>query len=130
MTTSISSMMQRQVWTAGIDDNIDAVEVLLAEKDLSWVPVVGEGGVVGVISTSDLLQFHAQQRDAQNVRAWQLCSYKPAIVDADASVLDVARLMVQRNVHHVVVTQRGEIQGVVSSLDFVRRFVADEEKRP
>lgn len=78
--------------------------------------------VIGVISASDLTQFHAQERDAKAVRAWQLCSYKPLVVDANAPAADVARQMVERHVHHVVVMRADDIAGVVSSLDFVRRF--------
>jgi len=37
-----------------------------------------------------------------------------------------ARLMLERNVHHVVVTEKDVVKGVVSSLNFVRSFVSEE----
>jgi CBS domain-containing protein len=37
---------------------------------------------------------------------------------------DVARLMIDTNIHHVVVTEGEELKGVVSSMDFVRTFLA------
>ena len=40
-----------------------------------------------------------------------------------AALMQVARLMVEQMVHHVVVTNREGIAGVVSSLDFVRTFI-------
>jgi CBS domain-containing protein len=44
-------------------------------------------------------------------------------VRPDATLGEVARLMVESNIHHVVVTDGNEIKGVVSALDFVRTFV-------
>jgi CBS domain-containing protein len=121
----ISALMQRQVFTVGPDDTLQAVEALMLLKDLSWVPVVENGGtVLGVISSADLLRCHADGKDPALVYAWQICTYKPIVVNQDAPLGEVARRMVEGNIHHVVVTQGTDIKGVVSSLDFVRTFMA------
>ena len=126
MSQPISSFMERQVWTADMDDTIEQVEGLFARQGLSWAPVLeSKRTIMGVISASDLLQFHAQGRDPTAMRAWQLCSYKPINVSPDTPVSEVARLMIKNKVHHVVVTDSEDIAGVVSSLDFVRTFVRD-----
>lgn len=126
MKRPISSMMQRKVWTADIDDSVESVERLLADQGLSWVPVQESGGaIVGVVSAADLLQFHAHKRDAASVCAWQLCTYKPVAVAPDTDAGAVARLMVARGIHHVVVVEQDVLLGVVSSLDFVRRFASE-----
>ena len=52
----------------------------------------------------------------------EICTYKPLSVSADTPIDDVARQMVARHIHHVVVTEQGRVAGVVSSLDFVRTF--------
>jgi signal-transduction protein with cAMP-binding, CBS, and nucleotidyltransferase domain len=36
--------------------------------------------------------------------------------------------MVERSIHHVVVTEGGAVIGVLSSLDFVREFAAGNER--
>lgn len=125
MNPTISTLMRRPVYSTGMDESVADVEALLAGKHLTWVPVVEptRGEVVGVISASDLVAFHAQGRDAAATRAWQMCSYKPIVVDAAMPVSMVAALMVERGIHHVVVTDRNGIAGVVSSLDFVRTFM-------
>lgn len=126
MSQPISSFMQRQVWTVDIDDAVADVESLFARQSISWAPVLeSKRMIVGVISTSDLLRFHAQGQDPTAVRAWQLCSYKPITVSPDTPLSEVARLMIERKVHHVVVTDNEGIAGVVSSFDFVRTFLRD-----
>lgn len=123
MNQTISSLMQRDVCSAGADDTLQTVESKMVARGLTWVPVVDESGaVLGVISSLDLLRFHADGKDAAKVCAWQICTYKPISVPPDASLSDVARLMVEAGIHHVVVMDGSDIKGVVSSLDFVRTF--------
>lgn len=132
MNTPISSLMQQPVCSAGMDDSVAQVEALFANKRLTWLPVLepARGEVAGVISASDLVGFHAQGRDANATRAWQMCSYKPIVVDSETPLGVVAALMVERGVHHVVVTRGGAIVGVVSSLDFVRTFATPGQVPP
>jgi CBS domain-containing protein len=124
MSRPISSLMQRDVCYVNLDDTIADVERTLVARQLTWVPVVESNGTaIGVISATDLLRFHADHKDATATRAWQLCTYKPIAVAPDAPVDEVARLMVARGIHHVVVVDHDQLAGVVSSLDFVRAFV-------
>jgi CBS domain-containing protein len=126
MNTLISSLMKSPVFSVGMDDPVESIEALMSEHDLSWVPVVGpNGGPVGVIALSDLMQFRTRDGDPAAVSAWQICHYKPISVSADTSVAEVARLMLAHKIHHVVVTKNDAMVGVVSALDFVRRFVVD-----
>lgn len=127
MTTTIASLMTKEVTCVGMDDTIEAVEAVMKEHKLRWVPVTGpDGAALGVISMSDLVRFHADRRDAAATCAWQVCSYKPISVPIDTPVGEVARSMIENGVHHVVVLDGGSVRGVVSSLDFVRRFVSDD----
>jgi CBS domain-containing protein len=126
MNTPIASLMKSPVLSVSMDDTVQAIEALMSEHDLSWVPVVEPAGVpVGVIALSDLMQFHTRGGDPAVVCAWQVCHYKPISVTADTSVAEVARLMVAYKIHHVVVTKNDSMVGVVSALDFVRRFVVE-----
>ena len=125
MSIPISSMMQRQVHAVGMDDSLASIEALMLEKRLSWVPVLDPAArVVGVVSATDLLQARARQADADHVSAWQLCTYKPVSVGSTTPVSEVARRMVERRIHHVVVVDDDVLVGVVSSLDFVDLFEA------
>lgn len=123
MTETIATLMHRGVQTVGMDDSVATVESFLNEHSLTWVPVTDDmGTVIGVISAGDLVSFHAGQRNAAEVPAWQLCSYRPVVVDPRASLPEVAREMVQRRIHHVVVADGDHLLGVVSAMDFVAHF--------
>ena len=123
MNAPVSSLMQREVWSIDIDASIAEVERLFTERRLSWAPVLeSKFTAIGVISAADLMQFNAQGRDPTSVRAWQLCTYKPISVAPDTPTSEVARLMVEHDIHHVIVSDSSGMVGVVSSMDFVRTF--------
>jgi signal-transduction protein with cAMP-binding, CBS, and nucleotidyltransferase domain len=123
MKEPISTLMTQRVWSVDMDDTVAQVEELFTRNALSWAPVLEAGRLIlGVISATDLLQFHAQGGEQSRVRAWQLCTYKPISADHATPLDEVARAMVAQRIHHVVVMRGGEIAGVVSSLDFVRAF--------
>lgn len=126
MSRPISTLMTRHVHTVGIDDPIDEVASLMESKQLQWVPVLDETReLVGVISQSDLLHARTRQVNGAAPNAWQVCSYRPLVVTPDTPIELVARQMVERQVHHVVVASPpGRIEGVVSSLDFVAAMAA------
>ena len=127
MKRTVSTMMSRDICVVDMDDTIASVEKRLAERHLTWAPVMEDrGGILGVISAADLLRFHAEGCDTEAVRAWQMCTYKPIAVGANADLGETARLMLDRSIHHVVVTEGGVVIGVLSSLDFVREFAQND----
>jgi CBS domain-containing protein len=120
-STPVSSLMQRHVRSIDMDTTVAQIEALFAEHKLSWVPVIGgDDAVLGVISESDLVRFRAMLPDLAGLRAWQLCTYRPISVQADAPAEAVARLMVEHRVHHAAVIEHDRVVGVVSSLDLLR----------
>jgi CBS domain-containing protein len=126
----ISSLMQRQVSVVEMDQTLGDVERLFAACGLGWAPVTDpQGEIVGVISAHDLVRLRAQYSEAASLPLWRSATYKPITVDAATPLSDVARQMVSRHVHHVVVTEHGRIAGVVSSFDFMRAFI-DAEADP
>lgn len=125
MDQPISSIMQRIVNPAGMDDTVEEVERILNTHDFSCVPVVGDnGGVLGILTSRDLLHFHATGKDPKTVYAWEICNYKPIEVSPDTPISEVAALMVNNKIHHIVVATNGSMKGIVSSLDFVRLFLS------
>lgn len=117
----ISDIMTRSPVTAYVQDTVHRVEEILQANALSSLPVVDpdQHDCFGIISLKDLARFHAENRNALAVRAWELCSYKPLAVGPESSLEEAARLMVEHSIHHLVVQDDGILCGYVSSLDIV-----------
>jgi signal-transduction protein with cAMP-binding, CBS, and nucleotidyltransferase domain len=119
----ISSVMQSPAKTIRMDDSVQTAEAFLSSEGLSWAPVVNDAGeAAGVISSDDLIRFHVNNANAATTPVWRLCTYKPVCVSPETGVSTVARLMVERKIHHVLITENNKVQGVVSSLDFLKWF--------
>ena len=90
--------------------------------DAQDAPVVGlriDVHLELVESDADLRRFNAGGGDP-STPVWRQCTYRPITVSPETTVAAVAKLMVERHIHHVVVTGNGGISGVVSSLDLVK----------
>lgn len=126
MSKAISSMVHQQAAAVDMDATIAEVDEVLRLNNVSALPVTERSGaVLGIISVRDLAHFHHEKRDPAQVRAWEICAYRPVSVSPDTSISDVARIMVTRGIHHVVVSDSTGIVGMVSALDFVRQFIED-----
>lgn len=132
MNTPISLLMTAPAITVRADDTLTTVADVLARNALSFVPVCeGPGGpALGIISASDVLHFKSSGGDMDELKAWQICTYKPLSVAPDASIAQVAKLMLERQVHHLLVMRGQELVGVVSSLDFVKHYLAEAGANP
>lgn len=124
MDITISDIMQKNIFVVNVDDSIAHVESFLTENKLSFIPVTDdENNCFGVISDYDILKFHQDNRNSKLEHAWEVCSHSILSVDRNVSVLDAANLVIDNKVHHLVVSSRDAIDGVISSIDLLKYFV-------
>jgi CBS domain-containing protein len=120
MRDHISSLLGENPVTVNIDDSVEAVERLMVSHRLSCVPVVNsEGNCFGVISAPDFMQFHQDRENPMAEHAWEMCTHKIIEVNPDISIKKAARLMLDNNIHHLVVTEDNSVKGIISSLDII-----------
>ena len=123
---SVTTVGQKScVISVPMEDSVEKVAEAMTVKFLSSVPVVNpEGEIFGVISLIDLERFRLTKQNPRSVRAWEICSFKPVLAEPGAELLEVAKRMLEHNVHHCVITENGSIMGIVSSMDFLREYVS------
>lgn len=120
--------MSREVVSVGPDASLRDVARLLAERRVSGVPVVDEGGrVLGVVSGSDLLGA-AADGGIDHTAAHAMTA--PAVsIAADRSVREAADVMTRRRLRRLTVTSGGgELVGIVTRADLVRAFLRPDEE--
>ena len=137
----IVDVMATDVITVNKNMPYKQVARLLAENDLSSVPVLSGGGrVLGVVSEADVLRreersfsrlgaglprrTHREREQAEALTASELMTTPAITIHPDAPLGAAARLM---NAHHVtrlpVVNPAGELIGIVSRRDLMRVFL-------
>jgi CBS domain-containing protein len=123
--------------------------VLLAERGISGVPVCdGDGEVVGVLSEADLLVKQGGPRHASGgLFAWLVdtasapdlaklrahtageAMTSPALtIEAETSVAEAARTMVDQGVNRLPVVDDGVLVGIVTRADLVRLFTRSDDE--
>ncbi len=140
-------IMQSSVITVGKHAPIQEVERVLSDHRISGCPVIDEKGhVVGVISMRDLVERYAKGEDRPSARGFydaptwdadeeygrpsvagsseevaaDLMNAEVFAVDRLATVPDIARVMVSREVHRVLVKDRGNHIGLLTTMDILR----------
>ena len=121
MKKQITSLIDESVITVELNDTVESVEKTLDSNQLSCVPVINsQGECFGVISAPDLVHFHNARKNPIAERAWEMCTHKIIEVSSNITVKEAAELMVNNNIHHLVVTENGSIKGIVSSIDILK----------
>ncbi len=135
-------VMNKRVFTLSPDMTVRQAADMLVLHGISGAPVVARGGrLLGVVSQTDLVRrsraperekvpaFYQEEgrimvapdlRVADDVPVSQVMT--PAVLEAaeDTPLPRLARFMLNRRVHRVIIAQDGRLRGIVTSMDMLR----------
>ena len=146
---SVKELMSADIMTVADEMTTDELARYFIEREISGAPVVdGQGRLIGVVSMTDIGRTMAEpsdltsQRDStfyrddvENLTLEDLGQryveeravtvrdvMTPVIhqVPVTASVGEVARIMVERHIHRLVVTQGKDPVGIITSMDLLK----------
>jgi CBS domain-containing protein len=127
------------------------LEDTLIARRISGAPVLENGHLVGIVSRSDIVRYFTLQRsmaallhprqtstgDAEE-ESWSsgekhltvkdIMARDTVVVPPDTPIVEVARLMVTRHVHRVLVTEGDAVVGLISALDLAQ-LIAEGKMR-
>lgn len=121
----VAELMQTNVRTISADATVaDAVRAM-ADLHVSGLPVVtGSGKVIGVLSTTDVLQAQAETDDRrartelfEHTPVRDLMSHNPLTLGPEDDVREAARQMLYTEVHRLFVVDGDRLVGVISQTD-------------
>ncbi|WP_329317038.1 CBS domain-containing protein [Streptomyces sp. NBC_01262] len=143
---TVAELMTREVVRARRDMPFKEIVKLLAENDVTAVPVVDDlDRPMGVVSEADLLRKSSSQSDpsgrtpipnleawerakAEGARAEELMSAPAVCARPEWTVVEAARLMAVQNVKRLpVVDEADRLQGIVSRGDLLRIFLRRDD---
>jgi CBS domain-containing protein len=110
------------------DDTLSEAIRLLADSHVSGLPVVDSAGrVIGVVSSSDILQAEAETTELSELRRLraetlveEVMTRKPLLISPEADLREAAQQMLYAEVHRLFVEAEGTLVGVISQSDIVR----------
>jgi CBS domain-containing protein len=121
----VKDLMITDVRSIEMETPISEIVQAMADSHVSGLPVLDRGGrVLGVVSTTDVLQRQAEQSDVHaqavmltHTTAEELMTPTPHVIAPDISVQDAAKTMLTAGVHRLFVVEGGRLVGVISQTD-------------
>lgn len=142
-----SDVMTRAVTTIGPDASVADAAKLMAEKDVSALPVVdGQGQLIGIISEADLIR--REEIGTATSHAWWIEAVTPAsklaaefakshgkrvaevmsehVVTAaeDTSLADIATALERHRIKRLPIVRDGKVVGIVSRANLIQALAA------
>lgn len=141
-------LMTPDVVTVPLATPVLAIARLLAERGISAVPVLGEGGdVMGVVTEADLIRRLAGEVEkpaawfrtlfmnpgeeaeryarTHGLRAADVMTEEVVSVTGATLASEIAALMEEKGIRRVLVIEEGRLKGLVSRADLLRALVAE-----
>lgn len=142
----VGDIMTREIVKVHPGTRVDQIARLMAEHDISGLPVVDENDrVLGVVTERDMIvrnsrfkvpsfimildsiiyletPHHFQERLEQmlGVTAGEIMSEPAVTIAPNASIEDLADLMVKRGMNPIPVVEQGMLVGIISRSDIIR----------
>ncbi len=102
---------------------VSVIENCLSRFQHTFVPVIDDGGsVFGVVTALDVINFLSGGGSASGTKAWEICSHNLVRCKSESSINEMARLMIENRVHHLLIEDDDTIIGVVSSYDLMKHL--------
>jgi len=143
----VKDLMSTNVLTISKDTSVEEIAGILAENNISGVPVVDEENrVIGIVTQKDLLykdikprfpavveilggmiflsgvkEYNTELKKLVATKAEELMTKKVITISPDSSVEKAAAIMVDKNINRIPVVDEGNhLLGIISRADIIR----------
>ena len=122
-SSRVSDYMHREIKTISADASLREAGQAMADNRVSALLVVRGQEYVGIISDKRLThEGIAKGLDPETTQVQSIMRPEPIGIEGDCSVKDAQLMMKTRGVRHLVVTEEGNIVGIVSISDLIRFY--------
>jgi CBS domain-containing protein len=125
-----SDVMKPGVATVSPELTLATFQEFLVGEEISGAPVVDDNGALqGIASKTDIVRFLTtdptivSEEVMNGVVVKEIMTEDVVTVDVSESISDVARKMVDLNVHRVVVVSDESIRGILTTFDLLELLV-------
>ena len=132
-----SDAMQSGIISVSPELPLDELEELLAGEEISGAPVTNSAGkVLGVVSKTDIIRFLSEQvAGAFDGSLMAGSCVRDIMTDGavgvapDTELRAVAEVMLDEKIHRVLVTEKHEVLGILTTFDVIRGLLAESAER-
>ena len=136
----VEEIMTKEPFVVEKDESVGVVLNLFREQDISHVPVVNNGKLVGIVSIHDFIEHIFQPRQRQkvgervgkkvrllNVPAKGIMTKPVITVLPETKLIDAEKKMHEFDISSLIVVRKGRPVGIVTKRDFLESIAQMEE---
>lgn len=115
----VAQLMTTELQTVTTDTYVEEAAELMLEKDIGSVIVVDdEGGLAGILTTTDFVDIVANQHPKDQTFVTEYMTTEVVTANGGESIRDAADRMITYGIHHLPVVDEGEgVIGIVTTTD-------------
>lgn len=113
----IGQLSRSELVTAALTDSLNQAAGRMRYAEVSALPVVEAGELVGILTERDLTRAAAEGVDPRSHTVAAFMSLGPVTADPDEDSDDVAMRMLELGIRHLPVVEQGKLAGIVSMRD-------------
>lgn len=133
-TLQVRDVMTKDVVTLGRNEKLSVADDVMRLGRIRHLPIVDdEGALAGIVSQRDLFHSgllralgygsHAKQRALDLLVLKEAMKTDVVTISPDAPLVDAAKLMMERKIGCLIVTEGKAIVGILTETDFVKLAV-------
>jgi acetoin utilization protein AcuB len=114
-------------------DDVRTAHAMMREHGIRHLPVMRDGNLGGIVSARELevaIELLVEREPEVQLPVWVVCKREPYTVDLEASIADVADAMANQQIGAVLVTRKGKLAGIITTVDICRAFAELVRKVP
>ncbi|MEO8046695.1 MAG: CBS domain-containing protein [Nitrospirota bacterium] len=126
----LSVLMRTTMETIASERTAQEAAQLMAEKRIGSLLVLEAGEMVGIVTETDLVRkVIAARLPASSTRVGAVMNYPLIQIDINHTVRDASRLMAEKRIRHLAVTEESKVVGLLSVRDLVKMVSVRDKPR-
>jgi len=118
--TAVKEIISKNAVTVPLETTIKEAAGIMSENRISSIIVVNaEGSPSGIVTDRDLRDKVVARGTEPSKPVTEIMSKGLVTVPAESTCFDALSTMIQRNIHHMVITDGKELAGIVTNHDFM-----------
>jgi len=127
--TTVLNNKGRSIAAVSPDSSVAEIVAVLVQRRIGAVLVTEDDRPVGIVSERDIIRCLAEHSGmVMELRAREVMTVPVITIRPDANICDAMELMTDRRIRHLPVVESGQLVGIVSIGDLVKRRIEQAEQ--
>ena len=122
--TQVKDVMTRALITVDQTTTLNQISKMMEQGSMGSILVKKDGDPSGIITDRDFAIRIAAHSVSMDTPVEKIASFSLISINANDSILDAAKVMSDKKIRKLVVTEEGKVVGIITSTDLVNKIAS------